>query len=484
MGTYDFDIGVIGGGAAGLTTAAGAARLGAKTLLVEREPALGGDCLHFGCVPSKTLIRSAAVYHRAGDMERFGLPRMERPPVDFSRVAERIRSVIATIQEHDSVERFCRLGVRVVFGEARFKDEHVLVVDGKQYSAGKWVVATGSRPGIPPVRGLDSTSYLTNREIFSLPSLPESLVVLGGGAIALEMAQSFARLGSRVEVIQRSSQILSREDRDMADLVMDGLRREGVVFHLGTRITEVRDLGTSRQVLFTDDNGEEQRVSGEQLLVALGRTSNVDGLGLEGLGIEASARGIAVDARMRTARSHIFAAGDVTGAYRFTHAAGYEGGIVVSNAVFHLPRKADYTWLPRCTYTDPELAGIGLNETQAREQGGQVRVIKERFADNDRAVAHGSTHGMLKLVLGEGDKPLGVQICGPHAGELLNEWVAVFGGGVKLSTLAGAVHPYPTLGEISKRAAGSVIGEKIFSEKVRKTLKFFFNFKGRACGEF
>ncbi len=484
MVTYDFDLGVIGGGAAGLTTAAGAARLGAKTLLVEKEPALGGDCLHFGCVPSKTLISSAAAYHQAGDLERFGLPRVERPPVDFSRVADRISSVISTIQKHDSVDRFCSLGVKVIFGEARFEDDHVLVVDGKRYSAGKWVVATGSRAGVPPIRGLDSTPYLTNRELFSLGSLPVSLAILGGGPIALEMAQAFARLGSRVEVIQRSSHVLSKEDEDMADLVMDGLRREGVVFHLGTRVTEVRDLGSSRQVMFTDGSGAEQSVVADQLLVALGRRANVDGLGLDGLGIAASSRGIEVDSRMRTARSHIFAAGDVTGAYQFTHAAGYEGGIVVSNAVFHLPRKADYTWLPRCTYTDPELAGIGLNEQQARELGKDFRVVVERFADNDRAVAQGCGEGMLKLVLGSGDKPLGVQICGPQAGELLNEWVAVLGGGVKLSALAGAVHPYPTLGEISKRAAGSVIGEKIFSEKVQKTLKFFFNFKGRACGEF
>ena len=483
MATYDFDIGVIGGGAAGLTVAAGAARLGAKTLLVEKEPALGGDCLHFGCVPSKTLIRSAAVYHQAGDMERFGLPRVERPPVDFSRVAARIRSVIETIQKHDSVERFCGLGVRVVFGEARFADEHVLVVDGTRYSANKWVIATGSRSGVPRIPGLETVPCLTNREIFSLEHLPKSLVILGGGPIALEMAQSFVRLGSRVTVIQRSDQVLSKEDGDMADLVMERLQGEGVVFHLGTKVVEVRDLGSSRQVLFTDRTGTEQSVTGEHLLTALGRTANIDGLALENVGIGASSRGIEVDGTMRTSQPHIFAAGDMTGAYQFTHAAGYEGGIVVSNAVFHLPRKADYTWLPACTYTDPELAGIGLNEKQAREQGLKYRVIQERFADNDRAVAHGSGYGMLKLILGKGDKPLGVRICGPGAGELLNEWVAVLGGGVKLSTLAGAVHPYPTLGEISKRAAGSVIGEKIFSEKVQKTLTFFFNFKGRACGE-
>ncbi|WP_462326717.1 dihydrolipoyl dehydrogenase family protein [Desulfobaculum sp.] len=480
MGSYDFDLGIIGGGAAGLTVAAGSAQLGAKTLLIEREPALGGDCLHYGCVPSKTLLHSAHVYHQMRSAHRFGLPSVDVPPVEFYRVAERIREVQAMIQEHDSVERFCGLGARVEFGEAVFVDEHSVRVGGAVYSAGSWVVATGTRPGAPPIPGLDSVDYLTNEQIFSLEELPASLTILGGGPIACEMAQAFSRLGSKVTLIQRSAHILSGEDADMAEVVQQALRDDGVSVHVGTSVREVVSTGHAAEVVFTDAAGAPRSVVGEALFVALGRTPNIEGLGLEQAGVDASRRGIGVDARMRTNVKHIYAAGDVTGQHQFTHAAGYEGGIVVSNAVFHLPRKADYTNLPRCTYTWPESASIGHNEKSAAEAGLDVDVITEDFAGNDRALAEGETRGRIKLLLTKG-RPVGVQIVGPHAGELINEWVAIQSGGVKLSTLASAVHPYPTLGEINKRVAGNYLGPKIFSDKVKKTLKLFFNYKGNAC---
>jgi len=220
----------------------------------------------------------------------------------------------------------------------------------------------------------------------------------------------------------------------------------------------------------------------EQILVALGRTANVGGLSLDRAGVEHTAKGVGVDSHLRTSQKHIYAAGDVTGVYQFTHAAGYEGGVVVSNAVFHLPRKTNYTYMPWTTYTEPELASIGVNEKRARESGIKYRVLEEEFKANDRALAEGATAGRLKMILNEQEKPVGVQILGPHAGELLSEWVAVLGGGVNLSKLAGAIHPYPTLGEINKKVAGSLFSEKIFSDRVRKGLKLFFNFKGRACG--
>ena len=480
MADFDYDIGIIGGGAAGLTTASGAAQLGARTLLVEREGRLGGDCLHYGCVPSKTLIHSAHVYHQMRHAARWGLPQPDVPPVDFAQVRARIRQVVDHIQEHDSVERFCSLGARVEFGQARFSDEHVVEVDGRRLSARTWLVATGSSPGLPPYPGLAETPHLTNKELFSLGRLPASLVVLGAGPIACEMAQAFARLGSRVQVVQRSMQILSKEDSDMAEIVMDAMAAEGVVFHLGATVREVRLAGGLREVEFELANGDVKTARGEELLVALGRTPNTQGLDLEAVGVDIEGRGIPVDARMRTSRKHIFAAGDVTGRHQFTHAAGYEGSIVVANAVLRLPRKADYTLMPRCTYTWPELACVGLSERAAREAGREVDVVVERFADNDRALAEAETEGVLKVLLEKG-RPVGAQIAGPHAGELLAEWVAVMGGGVKLSALASAVHPYPTLAEINKRAAGSWLGPKLFSERVRKTLKFFFSYKGEAC---
>jgi pyruvate/2-oxoglutarate dehydrogenase complex dihydrolipoamide dehydrogenase (E3) component len=471
MAKYDFDLGVLGGGAAGLTITAGAAQLGAKTLLVEKEGALGGDCLHYGCVPSKTLIRTARAYHDIKHAVKFGLPHVDVQPVDFKEVSKRIRSVISVIQKHDSVERFCSLGARVEFGQAEFIDEHSIRLNGNTYSAKAWAIATGSSPAIPPLGGLKSISCLTNKDIFYMDTLPVSMIILGGGPIAMEMAQAFNRLGTRITIIQRSGQILSREDKDLADTVMEKLSHEGVSFALGSSIVTIAK----------NNEGEIKTIVADALLVAMGRTPNVDGLGLENIGVVYDDKGIEVDSRLRTNHKHIYAAGDVTGKYQFTHAAGYEGGIVISNAIFHLPRKTDYTFLPWCTYTSPELASIGLNEKGATAAGIKYSVWIEEFKNNDRSLAEGEETGRIKMLLDEKEKPIGIQILGPHGGDLLSEWVAVLNGKVKLSTLAGAIHPYPTLGEINKKVAGSFLAGKIFSDTVKKGLKLFFNLKGRAC---
>ena len=401
--------------------------------------------------------------------------------MDFSRIASRIQEVINVIQKHDSEERFCSLGAKVMFGEAAFQDEHIVQLGGERFSAKKWVIATGSSPVAPPIPGLHETGFLTNKEIFSLDRLPESLTILGGGPIGIEMAQAFNRLGSRVAVVDRADQILGKEDKDMADMVMEVLAGEWVVFHLGAAIEMVGVAGAQKTVAIKEASGGSVTLKSDNILVAMGRGANVDGLNLESIGVDFEPGGIFVDSRLRTSQKNIFAAGDVSGGFQFTHAAGYEGGIVVSNAVFHLPRKTDYTLLPWCTYTDPELASIGMNETSARNAGLDYTVWTEAFQDNDRSLAEGETMGMVKMILDKKEKPLGVQILGPRAGDLIAEWVAALNGKVKLSTLAAAVHPYPTLGEINKRVVGSYFSPKIFSEKVQKGLKFFFNLKGRAC---
>ena len=316
MPNYDFDMGVIGAGAAGLTVTAGAAQLGAKTLLIEKENLLGGDCLHYGCVPSKTLIRTAQIYHQMKKAEEFGLPPVDLRPVDYQLVAKRIQSVIHTIQKHDSEERFCGLGAKVEFGNATFVDEHSIRLNGKTYSAKNWVIATGSSPSIPPIEDLDKTPFITNKEIFSLDHLPKSMVVLGAGPIASEMAQAFSRLGTQVAVIQRSSQILSKEDKDMADTVMEVLGSEGVIFHRNASVLRVGDLGTEREVIIKS-NGTQTQLRGEMILVALGREANVVGLGLENLDLGFSRKGIQVDKRLRTTHKHIYAAGDVTGGWEW-----------------------------------------------------------------------------------------------------------------------------------------------------------------------
>ena len=478
MSTYDYDIGVIGAGAAGLTVASGAAQLGAKTLLLEKEQLLGGDCLHYGCVPSKTLIKSAAVYHQLTRIEEFGLPGVTRQPVDFAQVRERIARTIAEIQHHDSVARFSGMGVTVRFGDAAFIDDHKVDVDGVELTAKKWVVCTGSAPFIPPVPGLHDINPLTNRTVFSLDRLPDALIVMGGGPIGIEMAQAFSRLGSRVTVVQRNKQILSREDADLADRLQHMLEQEGIGFFCGAEILSAAEDQEGKTVVIRDAEGKEQALTGSHVLVGTGRAVNVAGLHLDNAGVVYTGRGIEVDRRLRTSRPHIFAAGDITGAYQYTHAAGYEGGIVVTNAVMGLPRKTNYRWMPHCTYSDPELGGIGMTEKEARERGIAYDIVEEPFGDNDRARAESQTSGLIRLLLDRHGKPLGVRLLGFHAGDLLAEWVAVLNGGVKLSTVAGAVHPYPTMGEINKRVAGAYFADRIFSDRVRKILRLVHRYRG------
>jgi pyruvate/2-oxoglutarate dehydrogenase complex dihydrolipoamide dehydrogenase (E3) component len=343
------------------------------------------------------------------------------------------------------------------------------------------VIASGSSANIPAIKGLDKTPYITNKEIFYLDHLPKSMIVLGAGPIGIEMAQAFSRFGTDVTVVDMAPQILRNDDQDLADTVMETLGSEGVKFYINHSIDAVRDLGNEREMIVKSKDGNTHSLKAEALLIALGRVANVEELGLEAIGVEHDRRGIKVDSRMRTNHKHIYAVGDVNGGFKFTHAAGYEGGIVVSNAIFRLPRKADYTYLPWCTFTDPPLGNIGMNEKMAREAGIDYKVWTEEFKDNDRSVAEGEKIGKIKMLLNGKEKPIGVQILGSHAGDLLAEWVAVLNGKVKLATLAAAVHPYPTIGEINKRVAGKFFSPKIFSEKVQKGLKFFFQLKGRAC---
>jgi pyruvate/2-oxoglutarate dehydrogenase complex dihydrolipoamide dehydrogenase (E3) component len=397
-------------------------------------------------------------------------------------VSHRIKSVIEVIQKHDSAERFCRLGAKVEFGMPVFTDEHSVQLNGKTVSAKTWVIATGSSPFIPPVKGLDKTGYITNKEIFYLDRLPRSMVIMGGGPIGIEMGQAFNRLGTKVYIVDRGDQVLGKEDKDMADTVKKVMESEGVEFYLNASIEAARDLGREKEVVITDKDGTSVTLKAETIMVAAGRAPNINQMGLDDIGVKVNRFGINVDKRLRTNHKHIYAAGDVNGGYLFTHAAGYEGGIVVSNAVFRFPRNTDYTYLPWCTYTDPELASIGMNEKTAKSKGIEYSIIVEEFKNNDRSLAEGEKIGKIKMLLDEKEKPIGIQIVGPHAGDLISEWVAVLNGKVKLSTLAAAVHPYPTISEINKKIAGTFFAPKIFSKKIKKGLKFFFNLKGRACG--
>ncbi|TAL17874.1 FAD-dependent oxidoreductase [bacterium] len=482
MARYDYDIGVIGGGAAGLTVAAGAARFGAKVLLVEKSERLGGDCLHTGCVPSKTLIKTAKVLSLARRSREFGLPCLEIPEIDLGSVMDRVQRVIDRIQAHDSPERFCGLGVKVLFGNASFVDGHTVEAGGERISARSWVLSTGSSPAIPPVEGLAEVPYWTNETVFSQRELPEKLIVLGGGPVGIELAQSFQRLGSMVTVVEFMDQILGAEDSDVAGVVRERLLTEGMELLTSTKAVRAqKSLMGVKLTVSPSSGGEERFLEANALLVATGRKPNVGGLNLEAAGVGFSAKGVPADARLRTNIPHIYACGDVNGVFPFTHVAGYEGGIALTNSVLHLPRKADYGKIPWCTFCDPEVASVGLSEKRAIEEGLEYRVLTERFAENDRALAESEAEGFIKVLITPRGKLLGCQIVGASAGELIHEWILAVSGGAKLSTIAGGVHVYPTLSEISKRAMGSYYAEKLFSERTKSLLTFLFNLKGRGC---
>jgi pyruvate/2-oxoglutarate dehydrogenase complex dihydrolipoamide dehydrogenase (E3) component len=395
---------------------------------------------------------------------------------------DRVRSVIDAIQRHDSPERFCGLGVRVRFGPCRFTDDHTVILEGKRLTAKSWIIATGSSPVVPPLEGLSSVPYLTSETIFSERVLPPRLVVLGGGPIGLEIAQAFARLGSHVIIVEFLEQILGPEDADIADIIKGRLLSEGVEIHTGTRAVKVESEG--RAIHLTVEpagGGAHKTITGDALFVAVGRKPNIEGLDLEKAGIESTPRAIPVDSRMKTNVRHIYACGDVNGQMPFTHVAGYQAGIALTNAVLRLPRKGDFKKIGWCTYTDPEVASIGLNEKRAQKEGIDYQVREEYFSENDRALAEGEVLGKIKMLVDPHGKWLGCQIAGSKAGEIIHEWIIAMNGGLGLSKMAEAVHIYPTLSEISKRVAGQYYADKIFSDRTKGILRFLFNLKGRAC---
>jgi len=453
MARYDYDMIVIGGGAAGLTASTACGSVGAKTLLIEKEEKLGGDCLHYGCVPSKSLIKSAYAYNVMHYAQKYGLPAVDLPKVDFKKVSQRIKDIITSIQIHDEPEHIQKkFNVETQFGECKFLDKHTVELNGKKITSKNFVLATGSSPAIPLIEGIKDVPYITNVEVFSLDSLPESMIVLGGGPIGLEMAQSFHRLGSKVTVVECAPGILAREDEDVSQCIADVFIKEGVDLRLSTKGVKLEYVNDLFQ-LTVDKDGQLSVIEAKCLLVATGRAPNVDGLNLDKADIEYDQRGVKVDKRLRTSAKNIYATGDVNGSFPFTHVAAYESGIAMMNAVFHLPLSADYTNIPWVTYVDPEAASIGYNETRAREAGIEFTVHKEFIGGNDRAKAEGETGGFIKVLVNKKGVVIGCQIVAFHAGDLINEWITAINGKVSLNTLGNAVHPYPTMSEVNKLAS-------------------------------
>ncbi len=461
-GSKKYHLIVIGAGSGGLVTAAGAAGLGTKVALVERHR-MGGDCLNTGCVPSKAIIRTAKLVYDLKTADRFGLPPSPLSPpsmgggwgrIDLARVLQSVREVQKKIEPHDSAERFQGLGIDVVFGSFRFISPYEISDGTVTLSAKRFVIATGAAPFVPPIKGLGEIPYLTSDNVWDLKELPGRLVVLGGGPIGSELTQVFARLGSKVSVVEMADCLLNREDPEASCLIKERFQREGIETLVNTRAQEVRKTAAGYELVLAHATEGEKTVPFDQILVAVGRAPNVAGLDLEKAGVRYSEKGIEVDPSLRTLASHIYACGDVAGPYQFTHTADHQARLILRNALFPGKSKIDYRVVPWCTFTDPEVARIGLNEREAREKNVPYDVYSYNLHELDRALCDREGEGFIKVLTNKGtDQLLGVTLVGPHAGDLIHELALAMHQRIGLKKIVSMIHIYPTLAEVSKRIA-------------------------------
>lgn len=449
------DLCILGAGSAGLSAAAGAVQMGASVVLIEGGK-MGGDCLNFGCVPSKSLIAAARHAHAMTTGAEFGVSPVA-PQIDFAAAKDHVARVIAGIAPHDSVERYEGLGVRVIRDFAAFVSPTEVRAGETTIAARRFVIATGSRPLAPEIPGLDAVLHFTNEDIFDLRARPEHLIVIGGGPIGLELAQAHRRLGSAVTVLE-GAKALGKDDPELAAIVLERLRAEGVRIVEDAKVASVARDG-ARITVTTEDGAA---CEGSHLLIAVGRCANVETLGLDLAGVRINRSGVVVDAGLRTTNRRVYAIGDVTGGMQFTHVAGYHAGVILRSALFGLPSRARTDHIPWATYTSPELAQVGPTEAAARKaHGARLEVLRFDYADNDRARTEASTTGRIKVMVVRG-RPVGASIVGAQAGELIGLWALVIANRLKVSAITAMVAPYPTLGEISKRAAGQYYVPRLF----------------------
>lgn len=467
------DICIIGGGSGGLSVAAAAAAFGVETVLIEKGK-MGGDCLNYGCVPSKALIAAGKHAHAIREAVHFGITSGD-PDVDFKAVNAHVRRTIETIAPNDSAARFRALGVRVIEEAGRFVGRDTVVAGDYEIRARRFVIATGSSPFVPPIPGLDTVPYLTNETLFDLTKLPQHLIVVGGGPIGMEMAQAHRRLGSQVTVIE-GMRALGKDDPELAAIVLERIRGEGVRILEGTKVVSVAKKGRGVSIACETADGP-LTVEGTAILVATGRAANVSGLGLDEAGIAYERRGIKTGDNLRTSNKRVYAVGDVAGRLQFTHVAGYHAGLVIQQILFRAPAKEKGGIIPWATYTDPELAHVGLSEDEARKKAGRkLAVLRWPFAENDRAVAEGKTTGLVKVFADGKARILGVSIAGAGAGEMINFWALAVSSGLKLSDVRGYVPPYPTMGEAGKRAAVAYYAPVTRKPLVRAIVRFLRRF--------
>ncbi|WP_166418116.1 dihydrolipoyl dehydrogenase family protein [Cochlodiniinecator piscidefendens] len=466
MNKIKTDICIIGAGSGGLSIAAGAVQMGADVVLLEGHK-MGGDCLNYGCVPSKALIAAGKQAHAMETGRPYGVTPV-MPEVDYGAAKDHVRNVVATIEPHDSVERFEGLGVNVIQEYGAFISPTEVQAGDNIIQARRFVIATGSSPLVPPIPGLENVPYETNETIFELRERPEHLLVIGGGPIGMEMAQAHVRLGSKVTVIE-GMKALGKDDPEMAEIVLENLRAEGIEIAEDALAAEIRgDVGAIEV-----ETKDGRIFKGSHILMAVGRKPNLDRVNLEVAGIERDRNLVKVDAGLRTTNRKVYAVGDVAGPLQFTHVAGYHAGVVIKSMLFGMPSKARTDHIPWATYTDPELAQVGLTEAQAREKhGAALEVTRFEFSGNDRAIAEGKTKGLIKVMIVKG-RPVGASIAGPQAGEMISLWALILANKMKMGQIAAFVAPYPTLSEVSKRAVGAYYTPRLFdSPKVKRIVRF------------
>ncbi|MAH83913.1 MAG: dihydrolipoamide dehydrogenase [Rhodospirillaceae bacterium TMED8] len=466
------DVCVIGAGPGGLSVAAGASQLGADTVLIEKNK-MGGDCLNGGCVPSKALLAAGHAAQAVRLAKRFGI-KASFDKVKSAEVFAHVRRTVAAIEPMDSVERFEGLGVRVLQAEGYFVGPRQVQADGVRICARRYVIATGARAFIPSLPGIETIDYLTNETVFQQNTLPDKLIVIGGGPAGVELAQAHRHLGCQVELLEKNT-IISDHDPELVDIVRRSLINDGIKIHENLQIEQIFKTDKTINVIAKKDNLPIS-ILGNSLLVAVGRRPNVEGIGLSQAGIKYSERGINVDARLRTSNKKVFAIGDVAGSYQLSHIAGYHAGVVIKNILFHIPAQVDYRAVPSVIFSSPELAQVGMSEVGAKQSGQKINVLRWPFSENDRAQAEGVSDGLVKVIVKPNGRILGAAIVGPHAGELIHTWVLAISQRLKVGAVAQMIAPYPTLGEVSKRAAGSFFSPLLFSERTRKIVRLLGRF--------
>ncbi len=459
------DLCVIGAGSGGLSVVAAAAAFGSDVILVEKSK-MGGDCLNYGCVPSKALIAASKKAYEGMNAEKFGIF-FEKPKIDYAKVQAHISEIIAQIAPHDSVERFEGLGVKVIKGEGRFIDKNTLEVNETKITARRFIIATGSSPAIPPINGLDRVNYFTNETIFELTKLPKHLIIIGGGIIGVELAQAYSRLGAKVSIIEKFS-VLENQDEELSSIIINALKKEGVKIY---QQAEIKKISSEKQQinLEFEFEGITKNIKGSDLLIATGRKSNVKNLNLEKANVKISKAGIITDLSLKTSNKKIFAIGDVRGNMQFTHSAGYQASLVIRNALFGLPTKLNKNIIPSVIYSDPEIANVGLSEQMARDAyGDKIKIIRSDFIDNDRAKAMRQTTGFVKLILSKNGKIIGCSIIGQNAGELISLFSFAIANKQKAVNLASFISPYPTYSEIAKRVGINSFADKLSNKWIKR----------------